>query len=116
MRIIQLSLLAVGILLIASSGVGFAADSASLSKTLSEQAGIPPEQAKEQIKLVFSAIEAELKAGHEVTIRRFGRFYVQQRAPREGRNPATGKKIQIPAKRYPRFSSSDVLKDSLNAG
>jgi len=70
---------------------------------------------KDEMKRVFTHISNELQAGREVKIRSFGTFYAKQRAARAGRNPKTGEKIAIPAKRYPRFRSSDVLKRSLNS-
>lgn len=68
-----------------------------------------------EIKRVFAHIQAELEAGREVQIRSFGTFYAKQREARVGRNPKTGEDIQIPARRYPRFRSSEALKRSLNS-
>ena len=92
----------------------FAEGAASLVQNLAEQSGISEAQARTQVNEVFSAIQGELKAGRNVTIRKFGRFYLQEREAHTGRNPATGEAIQIPAKRYPRFRSSDSLKSALN--
>lgn len=88
--------------------------SGGLVQTVAAQAGISEDEAREQVKLVFSGIESELKAGREVSVRKFGRFYLKKRDARTGRNPKTGEKIQIPAKKYPRFTSSDVLKNAVN--
>ena len=82
--------------------------------TLATEQGISEDTAKEQIKVVFSALKTELKKGNDVSIRKFGRFYLQDRKAREGRNPRTGDKIQIPAKKYPKFVSSDSFKAEMN--
>ena len=55
-----------------------------------------------------------MKAGEDVRIRTFGTFYNQQRKAREVRNPQDGTKIQVPAKRYPRFRSSKVFREFIN--
>jgi DNA-binding protein HU-beta len=86
----------------------------NLVRALAKQSSIADQQAEEQIHAVFSAVQEELRAGREVNIRKFGRFWVQDRNARQGRNPKTGAPVQIPAKKYPKFSSSDVLKTSLN--
>jgi nucleoid DNA-binding protein len=104
--------------LVCALGLGVSAAQAertdNLTKAVAKQAGITEEEAEERVKLVFGAIESELNAGREVNIRRFGRFWLQDRNARQGRNPRTGAAVQIPEKRYPRFSSSDLLKDGLN--
>ena len=55
-----------------------------------------------------------LKDGHEVRIPDFGTFKVTARKAREGRNPATGMTIQIPASNVPKFTPAKGLKDALN--
>ena len=84
-------------------------------ETLGKNSSVSEYVAKEQIQRVFTAIEEELKAGREVTIRNFGRFYVRERAARKGRNPKTGVAIEIPAKKYPRFASAAYLKETVNS-
>jgi nucleoid DNA-binding protein len=105
--------LSCAVVLIAASPA-YAASSASLNESLATRSNTSPEAAAATVAEVFEAIEAELLAGREVSIRSFGTFYLQKRDARTGRNPKTGEPIEIPAKRYPRFRSSDLLKDSMN--
>lgn len=91
------------------------AEAPPLVVQVARQANISEAAAREQIERVVNAIKEELRGGRDVTIRNFGRFYVQERDARTGRNPRTGEAIEIPAKRYPRFSSSESFKDDLNA-
>ncbi len=86
----------------------------NLVKALSMESKISNEQAEQQIQSVFNLIAAELKAGRDVSIKRFGKFHIQHRAAHQARNPRTGASVQVPAKRYARFSSSEILKTSLN--
>lgn len=92
----------------------FALSSLGVLKTLATEQGIDEEAAKDQLEAVISAIKSELINGREVSIRKFGKFYVQKRAARKGINPGTGAEIDIKAKRYPKFSSFDSFKDEMN--
>ncbi len=91
-----------------------AKESPSIVSTVATQSGITVDEAKSQVDAVFRALTVELQAGRAVQIRRFGKFYVQERAPRKARNPRTGDPIDVPAKKYPKFSSSEILKEQLN--
>jgi len=72
------------------------------------------EKAGVAVDAVLAHIKAAMKNGNEVRIPDFGTFKVTKRAAREGRNPATGKAIQIPASVVPKFTPSKGLKDALN--
>lgn len=72
------------------------------------------EKAGSAVEAVLAHIKASMKNGDEVRIPDFGTFKVAARKAREGRNPATGKTIQIPASRVPKFTPSKGLKDLLN--
>ena len=54
-----------------------------------------------------------LRKGRRVTLGGFGTFTVTKRAGRNGRNPRTGKAIEIPACRVPRFKPSRSLKEAV---
>ena len=58
-------------------------------------------------------IATELNAGRKVQITGFGTFQIRKRKKREGRNPQTGEPIQIPASRFPAFTSGRALKDRI---
>lgn len=62
---------------------------------------------------ILSVIEEELKSGGEVNITGFGKFSVQHRDAREGRNPQTGEKMQIKASKTPKFTAGNALKKAL---
>ncbi len=70
--------------------------------------------AEAAVNAVFEAVAASLANGEEVQVFGFGKFSVNERAAREGRNPATGAKITIAASKYPAFSASKALKDRVN--
>jgi len=56
-------------------------------------------------------IEDEIKRGGEVPLKGLGKFKVQHRKARIGRNPITGAELQIPAKTVVKFSLAKALKD-----
>ena len=83
----------------------------TLADKLAKSKNVPIETARADIERIFDLLSEQLKEGKQIQVRNFGTFYVQKREPREGRNPRTGAKIQIPARSYPKFRSSDNLKE-----
>lgn len=92
----------------------FAATESPLVVELAKQSQTTNEMARKQIEQVVLALKSELLAGRDVTLKNFGRFYVSELGPREVRNPKTGDKLQIGARKYPRFTSSDNFKAAFN--
>ena len=66
------------------------------------------------IDAIFSGIVRSLRAEEKVEIRRFGTFRTRQRRSRIGRNPKTGARVEVPAKKIPYFKPSKELKDGVN--
>lgn len=77
--------------------------------------GLSKKQATDAFDAIFDSIGDHLRSGERVQVTSFGSFSVSERAAREGRNPATGEKIQIAASRNPKFKPARELKDSLSA-
>ena len=75
--------------------------------------GLSKKQATDAFDAIFDTIAELLDRGERVQITSFGSFSVAERAAREGRNPATGQKIQIAASRNPKFKPARELKESL---
>lgn len=74
-------------------------------------------RAAEITELFFAAdgvIAAELRRGGKVAISGFGNFELRTRAGREGRNPRTGKAINIKASTIPAFRAAKALKELVN--
>jgi len=68
------------------------------------------------VDTLFESVIGALKAGNKIEIRGFGSFRTRQRNARTGRNPKTGAKVDVPAKRVPFFKPSKELRDSVNPG
>lgn len=73
---------------------------------------------KKHVEAVLSAfmdtVTETLIAGNKVSLVGFGAFEVTERAAREGRNPATGASVSIPASKVPKFKPSKNLKEAVN--
>ena len=65
---------------------------------------------------VMDIITEALSNGKEVALKGFGTFAVAKRAPRVGRNPQTGAKINISASKAPKFRPSSQLKKAVKSG
>jgi integration host factor subunit beta len=68
------------------------------------------------VDTLFESVIKALKTGDKLEVRGFGSFRVRQRNARVGRNPKTGDKVEVPAKRVPYFKPSKELKDLINDG
>ena len=66
------------------------------------------------VDTLFESVIKALKTGDKLEVRGFGSFRVRQRNARVGRNPKTGDKVEVPAKRVPYFKPSKELKDLIN--
>jgi DNA-binding protein HU-beta len=64
---------------------------------------------------LLEVIQDTLANGNNVQLVGFGTFSITERASREGRNPATGKSMTIPAKKVVRFKPGKALSDSAAA-
>lgn len=83
---------------------------AELIGKVAEDVGITKTLAGDVLNSFVKNIQDSLKAGEKVTLIGFGTFTVSQRKARTGRNPQTGKKMKIPAKKVPKFSAGTAFK------
>lgn len=82
----------------------------NLSKQYSE---LSPSKAGQVVGTTFDGISDVLKKEHEYTQPGFGKFIVKNRKARKGRNPFTGKPIQIKAKKAIKFRPAKQLKEAV---
>ena len=86
-----------------------------LIDAVADKCDMTKDKAKEAVDVMFHQIGASMKGGADVRVPDFGTFKVAKRKAREGRNPLTGKTIQIPAANVPKFTPAKKLKDALNS-
>ena len=82
---------------------------ADLVAAVAAEAGLTKAQAQGAIEATVKAISEALQKGESVQLVGFGTFSVVEKAAREGVNPATGAKIQIPAKKVAKFKAGASL-------
>lgn len=85
-----------------------------LIKALSKGMDLPIQKADEIVDMVFDTMSRSLVSGDRIEIRGFGSFTARQYESYTGRNPGTGEKKVVEAKRLPFFKAGQDLKDRLN--
>jgi len=86
---------------------------ADLIDAMAADAGISKAAAKKALDSFTSNVSNTLAKGDRVSMVGFGTFSTSKRSAREGRNPQTGKKIQIPAKTVAKFKAGSDLNAKL---
>lgn len=89
-------------------------NSATLADTIANQHGLTKTDAKAVVDTVLKAIVDAARDGTEVSLPGFGKFKVQSRPAREGRNPRTGESMNIAASRKLSFQPAKAVRDALN--
>jgi integration host factor subunit beta len=75
---------------------------------------LPRKESETIVETIFDSIIGSLQKGQKIEIRGFGSFRTRERRGRIGRNPKTGAKVEVPAKKIPFFKPSKELKDFVN--
>ena len=81
---------------------------------VADKSGLTKADAGKAIDAALDAITSALKGGGDVRLPGFGNFSVSRRGARTGRNPLTGKPVEIAAKNAPKFTAGKALKDAVN--
>lgn len=80
---------------------------------VAKKANLTSKAARESVDALLGAIRDSLKRGEKVVITGFGTFSIRKRATRPGRNPKTGEKITIAARKAPGFTPGKTLKKAV---
>jgi DNA-binding protein HU-beta len=83
---------------------------------VAENSGLGKGEAGKAVDAVLDTVKEVLQRGGEINFTGFGKFSVAERGARQGVNPQTGERIQIPASRVPRFSAGSALKSAVKGG
>jgi len=83
-------------------------------KSLAKENGYPLNQSRELIETLLQLIKSSLASGEDVLISGFGKFCVNEKRQRRGRNPATGEDMILAARRVVTFKCSGQLKKKIN--
>ena len=85
-----------------------------LVQEVAKKAKVTQKEAAEIINAFMDTVQKTVAKGKKVTLVGFGTFEARKRAARTGRNPQTGKAIDIPAKTAPVFSAGKKFKEVVN--
>lgn len=87
---------------------------AELVERVAEAATLSRAEAEQAVQTVLDSIVDALRAGDKIELRGFGSFRLRVRRPRQGRNPKTGTRVDVPGKAIPYFKPGKELRDLLN--
>ena len=76
--------------------------------------GLPQTKSALLVEYLLEAIKKSLENGEDVLISGFGKFCVNTKKARKGRNPATGSDLMLNARRVVTFRCSPVLRNRVN--
>lgn len=85
----------------------------NLSDAVAAKFGLPSQTGSDITRFVFDTIKDELAAGKQVRLHHFGTLEARYRAAGEARNPSTGERITVPARRVVKLTVSPALKDKV---
>ncbi len=86
-----------------------------MAESLFNEMGLNKKEARELVDLFFQELGASLAVGEKIKLSGFGNFYLRDKDERPGRNPRTGEKVLITARRVVTFSPGNKLKARVEA-
>ena len=84
-----------------------------LIEVVAKKANLTNKAARDSVQAVINSVRDALKRGEKVVITGFGTFSVRKRVERIGRNPKTGERITIAARKAPGFTPGKTLKKAV---
>lgn len=85
-----------------------------IERLATQQSHLPAKAVEDAVKEMLEHMVATLADGERIEIRGFGSFSLHYRAPRVGRNPKTGEKVELEGKYVPHFKPGKELRDRAN--
>jgi len=87
---------------------------ARVIKSISEKTGFLRADSSDIVETLLELIKSELESGEDVLISGFGKFCVNEKGERRGRNPATDSEMMLRARKVVTFRCSQRLRDRIN--
>ena len=87
---------------------------ADIIESVHQQLGFPQKKSTELVEQLIESIKSTLASGEDVLISGFGKFCVNEKKERRGRNPATGDTMMLRPRRVVTFKVSGRLRDRVN--
>ncbi len=86
----------------------------TIIEKISEEIDQSPSEAKDTIEHLLEIMKSTLAFGEDVRISGFGKFQVNEKAPRKGRNSATDEEMMLDGRRVVTFKCAGSLRDRVN--
>jgi integration host factor subunit alpha len=83
-------------------------------ESIQNQTGFPKNKSSEIVETLLEVIKRTLAAGEDVLVSGFGKFCVNEKKERKGRNPATGEDLMLKPRKIVTFKCSGKLRDKIN--
>jgi DNA-binding protein HU-beta len=80
---------------------------------VASKAGLSRSDASKAVDAMLDSITDALRSGQDVSFTGFGKFSASARKARQGVNPRTGEKVDIPATTVPKFTAGSQLKQAV---
>jgi len=89
---------------------------ADIVEAVQSKLGLPKNQSTDMVESLLEIIKSTLAGGDDVLVSGFGKFCVNEKSERRGRNPATGEDLMLAPRRVVTFKCSGKLRGRVNAG
>jgi len=86
----------------------------TIIEKIAEKNYLSPSEAKEALETLLEIMKKTLASGEDIMISGFGKFLVNEKAPRKGRNPATGEDMILKKRKVVIFKVAGKLRDKIN--
>ena len=86
-----------------------------ISRVHSSASDLNKAQARQAVESILHILKTCLENGEDVLLSRFGKFNINVKSAREGRNPQTGEPVILEARRVVTFKPSGILREKVNA-
>jgi integration host factor subunit beta len=87
-----------------------------IEKLVDKNRYVPAKDVELSVKEILEQMVQTLQKGERIEIRGFGSFSLHYRAPRTGRNPKTGERVELEGKYVPHFKPGKELRERVNEG
>ena len=87
---------------------------AQIAEAIQDESGFTRKRSSELVETLLEIIKHTLAKGQDVMISGFGKFCVNEKRERKGRNPATGEAMMLAPRRVVTFKCSGKLRDKVN--
>jgi len=86
----------------------------TITEKISEKNNLSPTEARDTVEALLEIMKSTMVSGEDIMISGFGKFQVNEKKPRKGRNPATGGDMMLDGRRTVTFKCAGKLRDKIN--